>query len=420
MAASPTKSKGGGTILIVLVLLLGVAGASAWFIRGILNGKDAPAATTGTAASAADERGEPATLPTTTVGASGASDSDGAPGSASADVPPGQFVAPPANIPVATADAGQSGGLPGSAPDGLPPAMSAVGAERDADLPDTPAPNLLMAPGTTAQTPLPAGEDAVVRPAFVNDIAAFLAQNYWPKNTHPSARRSGITTASLHWANLRYGAELRGSDPSLTRRAILGYILNPTAVGRIYGLYADGFASALRQEADRRLVGEGDGKRPLSTAEKKEMFGIYSGYAARTGSALERYATDPAMPDRVQAYAEAEQAAHNANRVYMESVMAHEEAAESGNKPQVTAARLRMDKEAATYQKRIREREGARNALVRAMSRDNKVSGSDDTLVYAAFWAYRRGPESSPALRSCAKALGDMSAKLAAESKQIQ
>lgn len=417
MAGSPTKSKGGGTILIVLVLLLGVAGASAWFIRGILEGEDIPAATTETAAPTVDERGEPATLPTTTVGTSAASDSAGTPGLASADVPPGQLVAPPANIPAATADAGPSGGLPESTPDEHPPAMNDAGAERDAYLPDAPAPSLLVEPRTSPQTPPPAGEDAVVRPAFVNDITAFLAQNYWPKNTHPSARRSGITTASLRWANLRYGAELRGSDPGLTRRAILGYILNPAAVGRIYGLYADGFVSALRQEADRRVVGEGDGKRPLSAAEKKEMFGIYSGYAARISGALERYATDPAMSGRVRAYAEAEQAVHNANRVYMESVMAHEEAAESGNKPLIAATRLRMDKEAATYQKRIREREAARNTLVRAMSRDNKVSGSDDTLVYAAFWAYRRGPESSPALRSCAKALDDMSARLAAASK---
>lgn len=379
-----------------------------------------PAATTGTAAPTVDERGEPATLPTTTVGASGASDSAGKPDSAPADVPPGQVVAPPANIPAATPDASPSGGPPDSVPGGHPPAINNAGAERDAELPDAPAPSLLVAPGIAAQTPPPAGEDAVVRPAFVNDIAIFLAQNYWPKNTHPSARRSGITTASLRWANLRYGAELRGSDPGLTRRAILGYVLNPAAVGRIYGLYADGFVSALRQEADRRVVGEGDGKRPLSAAEKKEMFDIYSGYAARISGALERYATDPAMSGRVRAYAEAEQAVHNANRVYMESVMTHEEAAESGDKPRITAAHLRMDKEAATYQKRIREREDVRNTLVRAMSRDNKVSGSDDTLVYTAFWAYRRGPESPPALRSCAKALDDMSARLAAASKQIQ
>jgi hypothetical protein len=223
---------------------------------------------------------------------------------------------------------------------------------------------------------------------------------------------------------LRYGAELRGldgrsGDTGGARRAILGYILNPVVVSRLYGLYSDGFVASLTQEADKRLVGEGDGKRSLSSAEKKEMFTIYSGFAAHIAGALERYAADSSMPGKVQAYAQAEQAVQDANRVYMESMLAHEEAAAGNDKAHISAARLRMDKEAATYQKRIREREIAKNALVSGMSKGRNAGGSD-TLVYAAFWAYRRGGDSAQALHACAKALTDMSAKLAAVSRQMQ
>ena len=429
MPASPSKSKGAGTILLVLLLLLAVAGASAFFIHRILTAEDAPVVAGGSGPSqTGDDLGPPVVL-----------SPGGTPGQGNGAIPEGQFVVPPTSVPgqpgaETPADgsgqsAGQLAGQPGTAatsPDGSP-ASAAGGATEPAahdGLPADPAPNLLLVPGAMEPPPATAKEDAVVRPAFVNDIAAFLAQNYWPRNTHPSARRSGITTASLQWANLRYGAELQGlegrrSDPGVARRAILGYILNPTAVGRIYGLYSDVFVAALNQEADKRTVGEGDGKRSLSVQEKREMFSIYSGFAARVAGALERYAEDPSIPAKVKAYSEAEQAVQDANRIYMESMIAYEEASAGDDKTRTTAAQLRMDKEAATYQKRIRERETARDVLVAAMNRDKSLQGAD-TLVYAAFWAYRRGGDSAPALKACAKALNDMSAKLAAAAKQIQ
>lgn len=435
MAASPSKSKGAGTILLVLVLLMGVAGASAFFIHKILTGED-PIASIKEAAGITDSapdgaggtprNGAPAVL---TPGET-ARPSEAAPPATSADpVPPGQFVVPPAGAPdVFAENPDGTAQTPGTEADpfdnGLvPPTYDGDEPDPDSGMPADPAPNLLLVPGAIAAPPAAAREDAVVRPAFVDDIAAFLAQNYWPKNTHPSARRSGITTASLQWANLRYGAELRDldgrrGDPGSARRAILGYILNPAAVGRIYDLYADGFTAALRQEADKRLVGEGNGKRALTAAEKKEMFGIYAGYASRVAAALDNYAADSTMPQKVEAYAEAEKIVQDANRAYMESMLAFEEASLGTDRANTNAARLRMDKEAATYQKRVRERETTRDSLVSAMSKGK--AGRDDTLVYAAFWAYRRGADSAPSLRACAKALGDMGTKLNAASRQIQ
>ena len=456
MAASASKSKGAGTILLVLVLLVGVAGASAFFIHKILTGEDpiasikeatglsalAPSGAKGTngangtgGGGETPRNGAPAVLtPGETVG-----QGETTPTTATSDpVPPGQFVVPPTGAPDVFAE-NQAGNTqtPGTETDpfdnGLvPPTYEGTyeGAYADGDAPEPdsgmpadPAPNLLLVPGAIEPPPAAAREDAVVRPAFVDDIAAFLAQNYWPKNTHPSARRSGITTASLQWANLRYGAELRDldgrrGDPGSARRAILGYILNPAAVGRIYDLYAEGFIAALRQEADKRLVGEGNGKRALTAAEKKEMFGIYAGYASRVAAALDNYAADSTMPKKVEAYAGAERTVQDANRAYMESMLAFEETSLGTDTASTNAARLRMDKEAATYQKRVREREAARDALVSAMSKGK--AGRDDTLVYTAFWAYRRGADSASSLRACAKTLGDMSAKLNAASRQIQ
>ena len=438
MTASASKSKGGGTILLVLLVLVSIAGASAFFIHHILMAEDAPPVTleqpqeTGNG----EDLGPPVVLSSKESGQEDASSASGA------LLPPGQFVAPPADDGTQTASDAMplSPEAPGQTVDSFlgvqsseesptgqatgPPAAEETppGEEDEGDLaldgPAEPAPNLLLVPGAIEPPPPAAREDAVVRPAFVDDIASFLAQNYWPKNTHPSARQSGITTASLQWANLRYGADLRGlnerrGDARGARRAILTYVLEPAAVGRIYGLYADGFVAALKQEADKRVVGEGDGKRPLSEPEKKEMFSIYSGFAAQIADALENYAADPSMPAKVQAYAQSEAAVQEANRTYIESMAACEEAAASEDKSQIMTAQLRMDKDAATYQKRIRERESARNALVAGMSK-NKPGSGDDARVYVAFWAYRRGMDSASSLRACSKSLSDMSAKLAA------
>lgn len=412
---------------------MGVAGASAFFIHKVLTGEDPIASikeAAGLSAPAPDKtprNGAPAVL---TPGETAGQAATVPPTATAEPVPPGQFVVPPAGAPdVFAENPDGTAQTPGMETDtvvsGLVPPTYEGEDDPDPDsgMPADPAPNLLLVPGAIAPPPAAAREDAVVRPAFVNDIAAFLAQNYWPKNTHPSARRGGITTASLQWANLRYGAELRDlngrrGDPGSARRAILGYILNPAAVGRIYDLYAEEFTAALRQEADKRIVGEGNGKRALTTAEKKEMFGIYAGYASRLAAALNNYAADSTMPQKVEAYAEAEKIVQEANRAYLESMLAFEEASLGTDKASTNAARLRMDKEAATYQKRVREREAARGALVSAMSKGK--AGRDDTLVYAAFWAYRRGADSASSLRACAKALDDMGAKLNAVSRQIQ
>ncbi|GHV50660.1 hypothetical protein FACS1894168_2070 [Deltaproteobacteria bacterium] len=413
--AAKTKSKGSGAIFLALFVLLAVAGGSAWFIHSILPGENG-------GSTATQARGEG-----TEANSAGQASSEGK--SLLSDVTDqiarvvqglGNTLQPDQNTQAKGAEKlpETQPGIAGGQVYGVPAGSGNASGGGNAG--NNPADNLLLAPGAIATPPPAAREDAVVRPAFVTDMAAFLAQNYWPKNTHPAAKRSGITTVSLRWANLRYGAELRAydgnrDDPGKVRSAILEYILSPAVIGRIYNLYADDFVAVLSREAAKRTVGEGSSSRSLAGAEKKEMFTIYASYASRVAGALEAYAADPAMAARVVAYAEAENAAQAANRSYMESMIVYEEALEGNNAADTDAARLRRDKDAALYQKRIREREGKYNALFSAMTSrfKNPPAEGKDTIIYVAFWAYRRGANSAAALQICAKALSDMGAKLA-------
>lgn len=424
--SAPQKSKGGGTIVLLVVLFLAIAGGSAWIIHTVLSGEDPPfigsqGGSSSPGGTTSPEHGTSATTPpgvlaplppATGVGGGAAQSGEtGTSSTPSATLPGGVVVE---SIPGGTAESGT--GISGETV--APPVISGEnsGRENTPEQNGGPAANLLVVPGTPVSQSAPAGEDAVVRPAFVDDIATFLAQNYWPRGTHPSAKSGGITTASLRWANLRYGAELRSLDG---RQAVLHYVLNPATVGRLYTMYADSFVSSLARGAEVRSVGEGSARRFLTSDEKKEMFSIYSSYAARVSGALERYAATAGMAAKVEAYAESETLVEEANKIYIESVIAYENSVEGNDNNVVTTARLKRDKEAATYQKRIREREAAHKSLVTAMSGGKPGGGSSDTLVYVAFWAYRRGADSAPALKACAKALSDMSAKLSATAKSL-
>lgn len=424
MSASQ-KSKGGGTIVLLVVLFLAIAGGSAWIIHTILSGEELPfigrqggtspqsgTVAAGGGAPVTTPPGVPAPLPpATSVGdeRTQSGEAGTAPSQGGSTLPGGVVVE---SIPggIAANGAGMSGNTMAS------PRVADENAEREntPEQSDNVGPRLFVAPGSDPSQPVGADEDAVVRPAFVDDIAAFLTQNYWPRGTHPSAKNGGITTTSLRWANLRYGAELRSLDG---RQAVLHYVLNPVTVNKLYSLYAGSFVTSLVRAAETYSVGEGEAKRLLTGAERKEMFSIYSSFAARVSGALVQYAAAPGMVAKVETYAKAEALVEEANKVYIESVIAYENSMEGTDNTVATAARLKRDKEAATYQKRIRERETARRSLVRAMSGGKTDVGSGDTLVYVAFWAYRRGADSAPALRACAKALSDMSAKLAAMAK---
>lgn len=416
--SAPQKSRGAGAVLFLILLFLAIAGGSAWLVHTVLNREepslagDRPPAPSPESSSASDEASAAARVRGTVAphvpdGKDGASARE----NSSATLPGGVMVE---SIPGGAAESASR--IPGriAVPPVIPGEAGEGGNAAEQDFASSS--RFLAVPGAGSAQGGSAGGDLVVLPAFVDDIATFLARNYWPKGTHPSAGKSGITTASLRWANLRYGADLRGLEG---RQAVLHHVLTPGAISKLYALYADSFVNALSRAAGARVVGEDGAGRFLTDAEKKEMFTIYAAYAASVANALERYAATPGMAVKVAAYADAEARLEEANKMYIESVIAHENSMDGADKNLVTASRFKRDKDAATYQKRVREREAARRDLVTAMSGGKAADESNDTLVYVAFWAYRRGPDSTPGLKAGAKAFADIGVRLSAAAKAL-
>ena len=393
----------GNRMLLVLFILVGIAGAAIWFMRETL------------------EQGAPS-LPGTASSSGGAANKTDARqlssvGSAGTSAVSGQTASSAGNKTVA---AGMPSAVPGAA-SGKPAAMPGTAASV------TPPPALF--PDAT-ESALPAAEDipelraSPVQPTFVDDLAVFLVQNYWPRGAHPAAVKSGISTVSLKWANLRYGAEGRGlalsrEDPVRGRAAILRYTLKPGVLQTLYAADVERFMQAMAEEADRRMVKMRNAERQLTSAEKKELYSLYAAQAQSLSAAIAAYVADSGMPARVAALASAEQAVYEANTAYIDSMAAHEEVKDSKDSRAVATALQRMEHMARIYQTSIQARVRLRDELESSMGQkaEARMLGGD-TLVYCAQWLYRRGAGQEAVLRAASGILADLAGRFASAARK--
>lgn len=412
-STQPTARRSSSGIIIALITLLAAAAFALWFLRETL------------------DKGSPSlpAIPGLTSSNNNAT-SDAASNRVRSPLSPilgpgGESVQPQTN------PQGASQGTPG-----FPQSPAAPGAAAQAPPQPQPSappkaqasPSQVLLPFSPQEGPGPEvtaghqGEGSFIGITFITDLAQFLTENYWPKGTHPSARSGGISTVSLKWANMRYGADLKGfprqGDPMQVRTAVLNYVLQVSTVERLYSTHADRFVTALNTAAAEHKVGGRGHERTLTPAEKQEMFSIYATQARGLAAALKTYAGDSAMRGRVETLLQAEQAVYTANMVYLDTMADHERAQDERKKDAIGTAKTAMDSASKEYQARIQARGRAQDALEKAMGSSAAARAlGDDTLVYTAAWAYRRGEAKIPALRALAAILDSTAARLASEAK---
>lgn len=249
------------------------------------------------------------------------------------------------------------------------------------------------------------GEDSIVSFAFIDDLASFLVENYWPEGTHPMARGHGITTAGIKWANMRYGTLLRGfvvnsDNGPQERERVLRYAFMPSMIQGLHRLYGKRFIDAVDQKA-RAQVRE-DGKTPLTTVQLAEMFDIYSGMARGLAGTVRSYRNTASMRTLVNAYTDAAAKAATAYQHFVESM--HANAVDK-------AAR------AQAYQQAVMLREQQKEHLAAALRRGGPTRGLDaDSVVHTALWLARRG-EAAATTDALASVCDDIADRLAAKAK---
>ncbi|MDL2216427.1 hypothetical protein LJB81_01680 [Desulfovibrio sp. OttesenSCG-928-M14] len=244
----------------------------------------------------------------------------------------------------------------------------------------------LSRPGSGGGAPLRG--DSLIGPAFVMDLALFLADNYWPTGSHPMAVNRGISTAAAKLVNMRYGMRLVGfnggnEDPAKTRQRILDYALAPSMTRSLYSLYADSFFTSLENQAlDRSSGPQGVF---FTNAQMTAFFDQYAGMARSLAGCATAIRDNPGIENQVRSYA----AAHQAANLALDSFMA--------------SMSLSRDEQAhaeEVYYNAVRERESGREKLVVALGRDAGHGLDADSRVYATLWLYRRGPDNKALLQA--------------------
>lgn len=249
----------------------------------------------------------------------------------------------------------------------------------------------------------PRGQDSVVGLDFVQDLAKFLADNYWPAGTHPRARRRGISTATLKWANAIFGARLQGFSVDQNkipqeRLRVLNYVFMPSMIRSLYDLYAERFLDALERQALSRRFGPGD--RPMSKAELAEMYSLYATMAKGLAGTARAYADIPGAPALARSCVKADEQAEDAHRRFI--------AAARDNAP----AKAALERQ---YRAAILQREQLCEKLAAALRGHGSAHRPDsESTVYAALWLYRRGEGSRTATRALADVLDACAAALEA------
>jgi hypothetical protein len=232
--------------------------------------------------------------------------------------------------------------------------------------------------------------DGVVTPALIDDLARFLADNYWPEGFLPVGRGRG-STASLRLAGLRYGnfAQASGTaaaDPVRARGRLLTYVLMPSMIHALYDLYIERFLAALEREVLNRERGP-QGK-AFNNAQTAAFFRDYAAAARGLSGVIHACLNNPRIAGLLDAYTRAADEASSAYRRYEESAR--------GGADRAGAA--------ATYQEAVSRRELRRADLAAALRRGGDTRGLDtDSLVYAASWLYRRGGSANGALTALAE-----------------
>ena len=239
-----------------------------------------------------------------------------------------------------------------------------------------------LAPANMPATPAgPTKSDKVVTPALIEDMARFLTTNFWPVGSHPLARDKAITTATVKWANIKYGNlqvqsfGATGANATAKRKGVLDYVFTPVTINLLYHTYAQHFFDAFDREA--RAQTKTPDKKPLDSAQLGDMYDVYAETSQGLVEAIYAYMYTPNIRELVAEYAEADVEASRAFKVFAAEV-------ENGKGSNVEAARR--------HQLARLDRDQKRAALASALYQRGAPQSMDaDSLAYLSQWLYRRG-----------------------------
>jgi hypothetical protein len=265
----------------------------------------------------------------------------------------------------------------------------------------TASPDANAAPAAPAGVMPLQGEDSVIRPDFVHDLANWLVARYKPA---PQGGKGQIN-AGIQAANMRYGANMRGmerqgKDPAGARAYILRYAFNPSMLEALYGIYAD----RLVDETARTALAPDQGK-ALNEAQLDDLYTTYAGFFADLAGAVNGIAALPDLKERIETVNRANQQTIVLHRQITENVFALDEAREKQDTSSIPGIEARIENLNGRYRTSLQGQSNARAALVSAVRKSGPAQRlDDDSVLFLALWIERRMDKQADALDAARKA----------------
>jgi type II secretory pathway pseudopilin PulG len=271
-----------------------------------------------------------------------------------------------------------------------------------------------------------APKEKVVTPAFVLDVADFVASRYHPEWGLDNPRKKGMLRLSFRALNARYGTELIGLRHSSSglkeaREEVLDHLMVPRVLDRVYSRFGDSFVRTLvrdGRESTRRVkspAGEVRERR-LSDGDVAEMLRLSGSYLRDVSVVFTVLGKNPGLEALIKDYLQAKSrgvhVTYRLSRVEEELERRRERSGEE------VPEELRKKRRtlAERYSQAIAEREKARQELIdRVMKRaGDEVELDVAEILYIAEWVHRRlpGEKRRPAILKGGQLLMDLADKL--------
>lgn len=242
----------------------------------------------------------------------------------------------------------------------------------------------------------PVTEDKTVKPAYLMDLADWLAARYRP------GPNGGTLALSPQGLNHLGGSVLAGRVQG-GRRALLHYAFQPSMIRGLYRLYIDQFMADLDTAAS---------KRGLNGKENLDFHKAVAGKASVLAGALNGALHVPELGGQLGHIEELAQKSVDTNAQLANAVFELDRLrGEKASKTQIDAARMRVDGITARYRRAMDEHATAQRALAAEIRKTAGPTLDEEALLFIAAWVQRRvmdDPGARSALTASVNVLEDL------------
>ncbi len=257
--------------------------------------------------------------------------------------------------------------------------------------------------GNTLKKSISEIREKIVTDIFLDNLAAYIAENYHPAGTTPNNRTKGFSSVTFKGISTHFGMNLNGLMPeaqsiNAARKNIWAELLAPGILSKLYDSDSKTLLNLIEEKgiiAERKFVeGETYEVRELSRSQRAEMFRTSASPLRHTSSVLTAISENRDLMQAMDSYFKAEKRVEIANGIFQmdlnqsqksNSITARNKAAHSG----------KILKDAITVREKIKI--GITDKIKAFCS--GHCDGPDDSF-YIAKWVYRRTKDNEKRIES--------------------